>query len=85
MTALFAAKRVLSRPVAVPGGVRGTERGTMAGGRDKSARPRVGYRAVVVDVFAATTNRPCATRAPNALCSLSFTVATANVQLGTAP
>jgi hypothetical protein len=85
MTPPFAVLRVLARILAVPGEIRGTVRGTMAGGRDKSADPRVGYRAVVVDVFAATTSMPCASQPPNALFSLNFTVATAYGRLGTAP
>lgn len=85
MTALFAVLRMFACPVAVLVGVRETGRGTTEGGRDKSARPRVGYRAVVVDVFAATATAPCASIAPNALFLRGFAVATAIVQGGAAP
>jgi len=52
MMAPFAVWRVLARPVAVPAGVRGTERGTMAGGRDKRRGTSARYTVVSTRVFA---------------------------------
>jgi len=52
MTAPFAAWRVLSRPVAVPEGVLGTDLGTMAGGRDKRRGTSARYAVVSTRVFA---------------------------------
>lgn len=76
MTAPFAAWRVLSRPVAVPEGLRGTDRGTMAGGRDKRPCADRRYAVVVVEVFAVNMSTSCAPYELKALISLDFAVAT---------
>jgi len=68
----FAVWRVLACPVAVPKGMRATDRGTTEGGLDKRPRAKGLYRPVVVEVFARRENRHSAAPVSYRLISRTF-------------